>query len=117
MASNLGIDSIISPKKIVTDVICRYARALQNTVGSNIETLYKLMDGRIEALEFKVTSKFESINTPIRSLNLKPGIIIAGIIRGKKAIIPSGEDTIQQGDNIVIIVSDQQISNLSEIIR
>lgn len=117
MASDLGLDSIVSPKKIVTDLICRYARALQNTVGSNIETLYKLMDGNVEALEFKVTSKFESVNIPIRDLTLKPGIIIAGIIRGKKAIIPSGEDTIQPGDNVVIIVSGQQVSTLSEIIQ
>ena len=117
MAEDLGLDSIISPKRIVSDVLSRYARALENSVGSNLETLYKLMDGSIEALEFNVSADFKGANIPLKALSLKPNILIAGIIRGRKATIPSGNDVILPGDKVVIIASARQMSDLSDILQ
>lgn len=117
LAENLGLDSIISPKHIVSDIISRYARALENSLGSNVETLYKLMDSSVEALEFKVAPDFIGLKTPLKILNLKPDILIAGIIRGRKAIIPTGDDEILSGDRVVVIVSGQKLLDLSDIIK
>lgn len=117
MADNLGLDSIISPKKIVSDVLARYARALQNTVGSNIETLYKLMDGSVEALEFNVSPDFSGANIPLKDLSIKPHILIAVIIRGRKATIPTGNDVILPGDRVVVIASGQKMLDLSDIFQ
>ena len=117
MAVNLGIECIISPKKIVSDVLAKYARALENSLGSDIETLYKLMDGSIEALEFSVGSDFKGVKTPLKELSLKPGILIAGIIRARRAMLPSGDDMIMPNDRVVVIVSGQKLSDLSDIIR
>lgn len=116
MAENLGLDSIISPKRLVSDVLARYARALQNSVGSSLETLYKLMDGSVEALEFKVSSDFKGTNIPLKELSLKPNILIAGIIRGRKANIPNGNDIILPGDKVVVIASGQKVMDLSDIL-
>ena len=116
MAEDLGLDSIISPKRIVSDVLARYARALKNSVGSNLETLYKLMDGSVEALEFNVSADFKGANIPLKELSLKPNILIAGIIRGRKANIPSGNDVILPGDRVVVIASAQQMLDLSDIL-
>lgn len=117
MAQNLGLDTIISPKKIVSNVLARYARALKNTVGSNVETLYKLMDSSVEALEFNVSQDFKGANIPLKELSLKKNILIAGIIRGRKAVIPTGADMITPGDRVVVIASDQQLLDLSDIIQ
>lgn len=117
MAENLGLDSIVSPKKIVSNVLARYARALENSVGSNIETLYKLMDGSVEALEFNVSSEFKGANIPLKDLSLKPNILIAGIIRGRKATLPTGNDVIQPGDRVVVIASGQKLLDLSDILQ
>lgn len=116
MAENLGLDCIISPKKIVSDVLARYARALQNTVGNNIETLYRLMDSNVEALEFNVSPDFKGMKIPLKDLCLKPNILIVGIIRGRKAIIPTGDDMIMPNDRVVVIVSGQQMFDLSDIL-
>lgn len=116
MAQDLGLDCIISPKKIVSDVLVRYARALQNSVGSNIETLYKLMDGSVEALEFNVSADFKGANVPLKELSLKENILIAGIIRGRKPIIPTGNDMILPGDRVVVIASGKQLLDLSDIL-
>ncbi len=117
MANNLGLDSIVSPKKIVSNVLARYARALKNTVGSNIETLYKLMDGGIEAIEFNVSPDFKGANIPLKELSLKPHILIAGIIRNRKAVIPTGNDIILPGDRVVVIASGTQLLDLADILQ
>ena len=116
MAYKLGLETIVSPKKTVSDVVLRYARALHNSFGSNVETLYKLMDGKTEALEFKVSSDFKSIGIPLKSLNIKKNILIAGILRGRHPILPSGDDAIMAGDNVVIITA-QRINDLSDILE
>ena len=117
MAQNLGLDCIVSPKKIVSNLVARYARALKNSLGSNIETLYKLMDGSVEAVEFNVSPEFKGANVPLKELSLKPNILIAGIIRGRKAMIPSGDDVILPGDKVVVIVSGKQLYDLSDILK
>lgn len=116
MAEKLGLDIIISPKRIVSGVVTRYARALKNSMGSSVETLYKLMDGRAEALEFLVQPDFSFINVPLRELTLKENILLAGILRGRSALIPSGEDVILPGDRVVVLASaGEQLQNLSDI--
>lgn len=116
MAQNLGLDTVISPRRIVSDIVSRYARALQNSLGSNVETLYKLMDGSVEAVEFKVSSDFKGVKTALKDMKLKPGILIAGIIKGRKAMIPTGDDMILSGDRVVVIVSGKKLLDLSDIL-
>ena len=118
LASRLGLDCIVSPKKIVSDVIVRYARALENSRGSNVETLYNIMDDKAEVLEFNVRSDFKQVNIPLRDLTLKPNILIAGILRDRKPIIPTGDDMIMKNDKVVVVVtSDQRLNDLSDIVK
>lgn len=117
LSDKLGLDTIISPRKTVSDVLVRYARALRNSLGSNIETLYRLMDDHVEAIEFKVSSEFECLNVPLKDMSLKENILIAGIIRDKRPIIPTGNDVILAGDKVIIIAADRKIQELSDILK
>lgn len=117
IAEDMGLDCVISPKRIIADAIIQYARALQNSMGSKVETLYKLMDSNIEALEFKVSPEFRGIETPLRDMQLKSQILIAGIIRGRKTIIPAGDDVILPGDRVIIIAGQKGLQDLSDILR
>ena len=116
MAEKLGVDSIISPSRLTTNIIVRYARALENSKGSNVETLYKLMDGKAEALEFKVASDSLVIGIPFKSIKLKSNILIAGITRGSNIIIPSGNDMIMAGDRVVIISTEKRLQDINDIL-
>ena len=116
-AHRLGLESVVSSKSAVTDVVVRYARALQNSLGTKVEALYKLMDGKIEALEFNVTTDAEYTRVPLKELQLKNNILIAGILRKKRAIIPAGDDVIQIGDKIIIMASGHIITDLSDILK
>ena len=117
MADHLGLDCIITPKKMVCDIMVQYARALENSAGSSMETLYKLMDDKVEALEFKVKPDFPKLNVTFKELFTKPNTLIAGIIRDRKIIIPSGEDVLLAGDRVVLFAANQRINTLLDILK
>ena len=116
MAEKLGVETIVSPSHLTTNIIVRYARALENSKGSNVETLYKLMDGKAEALEFNVKSDSDVIGIPFKNIKLKANILIAGITRGNKTIIPSGNDMILAYDRVIVIAAGHRLNELDDIL-
>ena len=117
IAENIGLTTTITPKRIVADVIVKYARALENTIGSQIESLYSVMNGMAEVLEFKVLDDFDYLNVPIKDMCLSNGVLIAGISRKNHAIIPSGDDVILSGDSVVVIAEGKRVMSLFDIIK
>lgn len=117
LADKLGLDSIVTPSDIIANVILRYVRALENAPGSKVETLYKIMDGNAEALEFNVSADFVGRDTPLKDLRLKMNTLIAGIIRGRKIIIPTGADCICADDRVIVISCEKRLNDLSDILR
>ena len=103
---SLNIGSLIYPKHITSETILQYVRAMQNSIGSNVETLYRLVDGNAEALEFVIKGRSEVTDIPLQELQLKPHILVCAINRKGKIIIPKGQDCIQKGDSVVIITTD-----------
>lgn len=117
MAERLGLDCIVSPKKMIADVLTSYARALQNSLGSNIETLYHIMDDKAEVLEFNAKADLALAGIPLKDLPIQANTLIAGIIRDRKSIIPTGEDSILPGDKVVVITADRRLQDLSDIVK
>lgn len=115
MLSELGIDNNVSPKDIVANHIISYLRALENTRGSNILTLYRLVNNKVEALEFLAKGKEKIFNKPLRNLKTKDNCLIACIIRDSKVIIPDGNSTIQAGDNVIVVTTHQNFDDLTDI--
>ena len=98
------LGSIISPKDLTSNQITRYVRALANSQGSTVESLYKMLDGSVEALEFTATASSRSVlDKPLKDLALKKGVLLAAIARENKIIIPGGLTTIQEGDHVVVV--------------
>ena len=117
IAENLGLDMIVSPKKTVANILVRYARALENSKGSNVETLYRLMDGKAEALEFNVREDARLVRIPLKDLRFKPNILIAVLVRDQEIIIPEGSTFLQAGDRVIVISKDSGIRDLNDIYR
>lgn len=112
---NLG--SVIYPKQIIADSIVRYVRALENSKGSNVETLYKIADGRAEALEFRVLNDPNLINIPLADIKLNDGILICGIIRNHKVITPNGSDMMKMGDRVILVTKNTGYNDLRDILK
>ena len=113
---SIGMDSAFSSKAIAANRIVAYVRALENSgEESSVQTLYKLVGGQVEALEFKIETDFSGIDIPLRDLKLKRDTLIACIIRNHKVIYPGGNDCIELGDSIVVVTKRNHISSINEI--
>lgn len=117
MIQEFGIDSIVSAKAATADAILSYVRARRNSQGSaNVETMYQLVDGKVEALEFIVKSQTSYTGIPLKDLSLKVNNLIACIARKRKIIIPNGDDCIQVGDSVIIITMEKHIQDIQDIL-
>ena len=114
--NQLGLDSIISPQNITSSTILRYVRARENSNGTMIERLYRLLDGKAEAIEFIARKGDAYIGIPLKDLAMKKGTLVAVIVRQGKIIIPFGRDHLEAGDHVVIISIESGISDLNEVI-
>ena len=117
IAESTGLGSIISPRVLTANIIIRYVRAMQNSMGSNIETLHRLVGGRVEALEFRVSENFPQLDTPLMELKLRPDLLIACISRDGRTIIPGGRDCISVGDRVIVVTTNERLDDLSEILQ
>ena len=117
LMESTGLESVISPKDIVAQQLARYVRAMNNSRSGSMETLYRLADGMVEALEFRVGEGSACVGIPLRELKLKPNILISAIIRGNKSIIPDGNSVIQPGDHAVIVTTAGRLQDLDAIVE
>ncbi len=108
--------SVVYPQDITASIILRYIRAVNNSEGSGVQTLYRILDGRAEAAEFIAADTCELCGRPLRDLRLKPNVIIACVSRKKTVIIPDGNTVIQPSDSVVIITAGQGVTDLNEIL-
>lgn len=111
-----GIDCVVSPKDLCCNDIVRYVRAMENRKGEAVLTLTRIVDDRVEALEFRASKQLPQLGKPLSQLSLKPGTLLACITRGNRIIIPTGSDTIEKEDTVIVVATaDRLINDLSEI--
>ena len=112
----MDLGSIVYPKYLTCDTIIQYVRAKQNEAGSNVKTLYRILDDRVEALEFTVHEKSAATGIPLMQLKLKPNLLVCCITRGDDIIIPRGNDSLQVGDSVVVVSLERGLHDLRDIL-
>ena len=112
----LELDTTICPKNITADIIVSHVRAMKNTLGSNVETLYNIILGQIEAAEFMIKERSAVTGTPLSQLHFKENVLIAAILRGKKVMIPRGHDTIEPGDAVIVVSKLLALHDITDIL-
>lgn len=113
----LDIGSVIYPKYITADYILQYVRATQNSIGSNVETLYHILDNRAEALEFSIHENAPVVGKTLSELNLRKNLLVGCIHRKGVVSIPRGNDRIQVGDTVIIVTTDKGLRDISDILE
>ncbi len=117
LMEKISLSSVISLKDITASIIVTYLRGVSNTRGSNVLTLHKLVNNKVEALEFLAKEDKRLINIPFKDLRLKANVLIVGIIRDGKVIIPNGDDVIKVNDNVIVVTTNQFLDDLSDILE
>lgn len=114
----LKVDSIVAPKKIVASQIIRYVRAKMNKDNdSSVKTLYKIVDGEVEAIEFKVTERFKYLHKTLNEMKIKEHVLVAAIIRENEVIVPKGNTTMELNDYVIIVSRGEIMKSLNDILR
>ena len=113
----LDLGTLLHPKNITADNILRYVRALSNSIGSNVESLYKIIDDKVEALEFLIQKDSPVVGIPLSELKVKPNVLVACISRGGRIIIPNGNTSIHVGDSVVVVTSQLGFGDIEDILR
>ncbi|MCR5685609.1 MAG: Trk system potassium transporter TrkA [Lachnospiraceae bacterium] len=112
----MDLDTIVNPNVVSTELVVTFVRSMQYTMDSNIETYRALNDGKAEALEFAVKEGSKVVGIPLMELKRKPKVLISCIIRNGKVTIPGGQDTIEVGDNVIVVHTLDDINNLDDIL-
>ena len=113
---SLDIGSVIYPKYITADYILQYVRATQNSIGSNVETLYHILDGKAEDLEFKICDNSPIVGRTLSELNLKKNLLVGCLYRDGSVRIPRGHDALEIGDRVVIVTTNRGLRDINDIL-
>ena len=115
--THLDLDSTIYPKNITADMIARYVRAMKNSMGSSMETLYNVIQGKVEATEYTVKAGSPVTGIPLMELKKKKDILIAAIIRENQVILPRGSDVIKSGDRVVVVSRAKVMDDIADMLE
>lgn len=114
--NDIGLETIVSPQIVAGNLVTRYVRALQNSAyNAQIQTLHKLVNGKVEASEFIVPANVAYTDVPFKDLNLLPNLLIGCIMRNGKIIFPGGDDVMKPGDAVIVVTANRIIEDLHDI--
>ena len=114
---DMNLGSLLNPQHIVAEYIVRYVRAMENSIGSNVETLYNIIENKAEALEFLIQEGSPVIGIPLASLPTKKGVLIACIYRNRQIIIPNGQSTIEVDDRVIVVTKQMGFQDIRDILE
>ena len=114
---SLDLGSIVYPKYITAESIIKFVRAMHNSMGSNIETLYRLNDNRVEALEFLIREDCPLIGVPLQDLKLKKNILVCSINHRGNITTPNGQSVISVGDTVVVVTTQTGFHDIGDILE
>lgn len=116
--NTLDLGSVIYPRYITSEAIVAYVRAKKNSMNSNVETVNYLFENRAEGVEFRVNESSDVTGVMLKDLKprMKKDILIAFINRNGKILIPSGSDTIEAGDTVMIVTTHSGFNDIRDIL-
>lgn len=116
LLEGFGLANAITPKTLTANRIVQYVRAMQNAVGSNVESLVTLIDGKVEALEFRVRSNCKFLEQPLKTLRFKEDVLIAYISRHGRPEIANGDSVVYLGDSLVVVTSKTKLRDINDVL-
>ncbi len=93
----LGIDLVLSPQILAASEIVKLVRSLDAVLVENFA------DNRIEMMQIPIKGKVPAIGIPLKDLETPPGVLLAAILRDDEIVIPGGEDSVQEADEVFLI--------------
>jgi trk system potassium uptake protein TrkA len=116
LLKNAQIESYVDVSEVTCEIILQYVRAKKSVSSSYMKTLYKLVEGKIEAIEFVASRETKFVGRTLSDIKFKKNVLIAAVIRKNKVLFPSGNDTIELGDRVIVISKDHILYSLNDVV-
>jgi len=113
----MDLGTTVYPKNITSENIIKFVRAMNNSMGSNIESMHYIIGGKAEALEFRIKENSPILGKRIDKLNLKDNLLIACITRNNRVKIPRGSDEFMVGDTVIIVTLHSGFDDIGDILN
>ncbi len=110
LANNLGIEVVISPRLITASTILRYVRR------GDILSLTTIAEDLAEIIEAKVSPGSRFLGRPISNLGFPKKALVGAVIRKDRIFIPTGADSIEPEDRLVIFALREAIKQVEEFL-
>ncbi len=114
--SQLGLDTVITPKQMLAEKMIRLSRSLQATHDSSMIRLYQMVHNQVEAMEFQILKESAITARPLKEISFIPSVLIIGIHRDNTYIIPDGDDQIQVGDDVSVVTTQKNIKDINQFV-
>ena len=115
MLYGINLGDLYNPKYIAADRVITYVRAMQETVGNEVQSLCHVIDNKVEVLEFKIDKAAPNIGKSLQEIRFRKDVLIAGITRNNESFIPGGSDTVEEGDTVLVITTRKGIGSFQEL--
>jgi trk system potassium uptake protein len=103
----LGVDHIINPESTMVETI----RSLMEVPGAS--DVINFAGGRVKLIGFNIQPGSPLADKKLASLKTNEAQILLGaIVRQDRVLIPGGEDRIQSGDLVYVVVSHEKLDHL-----
>ena len=117
LLKNQGIDAVITPKFLVANRILKKVRSVESSRSSNVDDIYRIAGNSAEALMFTINKESETLGIPLKDLRLRQDVMIACIIRDSQIIYPTGADSIQCGDQVLVVTTSKLFDDIDDILE
>ncbi|MCB0670161.1 MAG: Trk system potassium transporter TrkA [Saprospiraceae bacterium] len=111
LSQNIGVDTLINEKLIAANNIFRFVRK------GNVEAITSIHGSDAEIIEFSVTKGHRVTKRTLADLHLPASAVVGSVLRGKEALIPDDDFTLQSDDKVIIFALPEAISIVEKIFR
>jgi trk system potassium uptake protein TrkA len=114
LATHLGVDAVLSPKRAMTDAILRYVRR------GTVESALLLGEHEAELIQFRVPDPPPNetlIGKPLKDLDLPKGTLVGAVIRDGQALIASGSTVLHPGDDVLVVSRPEALGKLERLLE
>ena len=109
---SIGVDATVNSTRILNYLIEEQVQA-----GDVVVPLFPLKGGDVELVQVDVPKGSHIIDKKIKDLGLPEGIIIVSIYREDKTLIPKGETSFKQNDEVIAIVKKEHIGKIQQLFK
>ena len=111
LIGELGIDAVISPRQLSVSLALHFARR------GRVKAVAALLEDSVEVVEAEAVAGSRLVRDTLAEVKLPRGTLVAAVARGERIVVPRGDDRVEPGDRVLIIMSSDNPGRLDAFLE